>query len=116
MLFGLFRLVALLAAICCCGSACKTTGIPPVIVDYAKCLNSELSPQIAGVMNEVATALASGDWKFLLSGLVSRVGGAVVDCAVHEFIGVGRARLERAPKDDLTKIQIDHAYSWLSRE
>lgn len=78
-------------------------------------MNGEIGPQVAPIIAEVESALASGSWLVLLTDLGKRVGFAVVDCAVNEVLDHSRARLAAAPSDELSYTKIVNGTDWLHR-
>jgi len=108
-----FLATVFLIPLMACSAGCAH--IPTPIKDFGSCLNNELGPQIAGIIADVESALASANYFALLTSLGRRVGFAVVDCAVLEVGQNSRARYMAAPGDRLSAVKADHADAWMSR-
>src|SRR3954447_2512709 len=95
----LLAVAALTLSLAC--SSCAH--VPPPIKDFGQCVTEDLGGQVAAVITEVETDLASGSFVALLTDLGKRVGFAVVDCAVSEVTTKARAQAASAPNAELAK-------------
>lgn len=103
LLFGVALVMTSTAATCS-----KTGG--PVVAGVVDCAEQAVHQASLGLIDDVASALATGNWQASLMDLAARFGEAAIDCAVAEVYGTSSAH---ARMDSLEATKAQRAKQWL---
>lgn len=102
----------LLAAIICIGLVgCPKGGTPVPVTPattFGHCTTTALSTAAEGILGEVTTALATGDYVTAVSNLATKFGAAEVGCAIDLVIAEFTAKAARS-NDTETQVILAHA-------
>lgn len=98
-----------LASMAYCG--CAHT--QPVTDGVVYCAEKATRDTALGLIDDVATALVTQDWKGSLVFLVSRWGNAAISCAVAE-VADSSQRNARVSGDQLEDMKAQRARAWLA--
>jgi hypothetical protein len=110
---ALLVLLALLAA--GMTSGCATTGSAPspVVAGVERCTGEAVQQAAANLVDDVATAAASGNYLGALGALAGRFGLAEVECAAQMFLGLHARSAGQDPALDLQNARVRQ---WLAKQ
>lgn len=83
----------------------------PVVAGAINCAEQGVHNAALVVIDDVASALATGDYMAALADLVKKFGEGAVDCAVREVAGTS---VQHAQIDQLEATKAEHAKAWLA--
>ena len=90
--------------------ACGTvgTGVPTPIGTFGHCTTTALTTASEGILGDVTTALATGDYEAAIAALATKFGADEVGCAVDLVIAEFTAKASRT-NDTQTAVILAHA-------
>lgn len=109
-----FRLVLVLAFLSAC-SSCKTGGTSDgggIVNGIVHCAEQATHVAALNILDDVSSALVSGNWQAALANLVGRWGESAVACAVQEVAG-NAAHLYQASGDGLERLKAERGRAYL---
>lgn len=86
--------------------------IPTVVNTALECAKGAAHGTALGILDDVASALADGNWVGLLTDLAKRFTDDAVDCAVREVFGQSQ-RAAMASRDPVETEKAARAQRWL---
>jgi len=89
----------------------KPTPTNPVVAGVINCAEEGVHNAAIHVIDDVSSALATGDYVSALTNLVKQFGEAAIDCAVREVTGTATAH---AQMDQLEATKAEHGKAWLA--
>lgn len=93
-------------------SGCATTGTPsPGVTAFGHCTTDALKKASQGILGDVMTALATGDYVAELAKLATQFGGDEVGCAVDLAIAQLAGQRAASP-DPVVATMLAHAQAW----
>lgn len=87
-------------------------GVSTVVDDIVHCAESATHQASLNILDDVSSALITGDWKGALADLVSRWGTAAVSCAVQEVAGDANHAFQ-ASGDELSRLKAERGRKYL---
>jgi hypothetical protein len=84
---------------------------PTPIGTFGHCSSAAVRNTAEGILGDVVTALATGDYVAALAKLGAKFGAAEVGCAVDLAIAEFSAKAQRSP-DAQTRLILDRAHAW----
>ncbi len=108
------RWLLLLAGLVAACAKCATVppGAPPTpVTTFAGCTSDALRAASEGILGEVTTALATGDYVSALAQLATTFGTAEVGCAVDLVIAEFKQKAARSP-DAQVALVLKNAQAW----
>lgn len=108
------RIILTIAALGLCllsttAATCQKPG--PVVTGVIDCAEAGVHNAAVGLIDDVASALATGDYMSALADLVKRFGEGAIDCAVSEVAGTAG---KHAALDPLEADKARRARAWLA--
>jgi hypothetical protein len=100
-------------------TSCKTTGGPgpvkTVISDVVDCTKDAVRETALHILDDAASALATGGWQDALLDLAQRFGGDALSCALEKIRG-DAIRFNRTvgTPDELEALKAERATRWLN--
>lgn len=91
-------------------AACATTGTGPVAT-FDNCSSAAGQAAASGLLGQVTTALATGDYEAELAKLVATYGAAEVICAVQ--LAVAELQKKAASNDPLVGVELTNGNAYL---
>jgi hypothetical protein len=105
--------ILVLVALAAGASTCQKPAPPtnPVVAGVVNCAEQAVHDVSIKIIDDVGTAVATGDYVAALTKLVEQFGEAAVDCAVHEVLGTTTAH---AQANELEAQKAERARAWLA--